>query len=341
VTNTIQDDLQQFAVTLLERRGALVEWPAAAAEGTAVVPPQVSAALGLPGEDLRLSSTPGGEGLSVSLAGDFLEAAGRLLDPDPRIGAFRIPELYLKRGGIEEALGRAFTWHNVKVKFREARSTQVEYHTWWFSVTVVSEDRFQTCFALSVNAATGSQVDLPEVLDRWDLRPVEGPSPSGLSTYDRAVALARLRLPALVAPFVARMESQRERDRRRLREYYGTLAREAKNPRHRAGVSPDPEKIQAKTKAVQLELRRKLLELDDRYAMQTTLQPIVLVRTEMPALAVDLSVFRKQAVRRHTVYWNALTKHLEPMACARCGAPTFSVSFTNDQVDPLCPLCAG
>jgi hypothetical protein len=66
----------------------------------------------------------------------------------------------------------------------------------------------------------------------------------------------------------------------------------------------------------------------------------VLLRTEVPVVAVDLSVFRRQSHRRHTVFWNPLLKQLEPMACGRCGLGTFVVSFTDNDVTPLCTACA-
>ena len=89
-----------------------------------------------------------------------------------------------------------------------------------------------------------------------------------------------------------------------------------------------------------MELRRKLKELDHRYAMEAVLSPIMLIRTEIPTLAVDLLVFRKQAQKTHTLFWNPLIKEFEPLGCSRCGAGMFSAAFTNEDVEPLCPRCA-
>ena len=46
MTVPVQEQLRTFATTLLERRGALVEWPAADRAGTAMLPPEVAAAVG-------------------------------------------------------------------------------------------------------------------------------------------------------------------------------------------------------------------------------------------------------------------------------------------------------
>jgi len=335
----IHEQLHAFATTLLERRGAVVEWPAADREGTAMLPPEVAAAAGTTDDVVPLACETVGTGLSVNLAGDFLEWAGRLLEAEPRIGAFRVRDPYLKRKELDEGIGRAFTWLNVKVKLREARQTAVEYHTWWFHCALNSEDRWETCFTFSLNAASGIEVEIPDPLGLWELEPRPGPGAATPSSYERAVSVARRRLLHLAAAFLDRMDARLQRDRKRLHDYYHALLRESDKKKARGHAQPDPEKVEATKRAVDLELRRKLGELDERYAMEATLRPVVLVRMEVPVLAVDLSVFRKQAHKIHTVYWNPLLKQFEPLCCSGCGDVAFTVAFTNETVEPLCPKC--
>jgi hypothetical protein len=341
MTRNIQEELHGFAVALLERSGALVDWPAPAAEGVAVLTPELAAALHAPAETIGLSSraSAGGE-LQVNLAGDFLDAAQHLLQAEPRIGTFRLPQRYLKRGAMDEVVRRAFAWPNAKVEIRDVRAARAEYHTWWFRAALVSEDRWETTFAVTFNSDSGAPVEIPDPLGLWELEPhPAAPRLDPASTYPRAVAAARARLPSLAGEFLGRMDAHLLRDRQRLREYYHALLREAENRRHRGPTQPDPEELQAKKRAVDLELRRKLAELDQRYAAEALLEPIVLLRTEIPVLAVDLLVFRKQARKIHTVFWNSLRKELEPLCCHRCGAAAFCVAFANETVDPLCPAC--
>ena len=337
----VRDEVRALATKLLERRGGLVDWPSAAETGTAVVPPEVAAALPTHEEVVPLSTEPGGPGLCVNLTTDFLDVAGRLLEAEPRIGAFRLPGLHLKGRQIEEAVGRAFAWLNAKVKIHDIRSDSIEYHTWWFHASLASEDRWESRFAVSINASSGAEIPMPDPLELWELEPghVEGRAPA--STYDRAAAVARGRLESAAAEFIGRMEGRLQRDRKRLREYYHALLREADAKKARPNVKATPEEIEAKKRAVELELRRKLGELDERYAMQATLRPIVLLRTEVPVLAVDLAVFRKRAHRKHTVYWNPLLKQFEPLLCSRCHSATFVMAFTDEDVAPLCSPCWG
>ena len=339
MTAGVQERLHAFATTLLDRRGALVEWPAADRAGTAVLPSEVAAAIGA-AEVVSLACEGADSGLSVNLAGDFLEWSGRLLDAVPRIGAFRVRDLYLKRKELDEGVGRAFTWLNAKVKLREGRETTLEYHTWWFHAALNSEDRWETCFCVSLNAASGVAVEIPDPLALWELQPNPHPRTEAPSSYRQAADAARRRLLCLAAAFWDRMDARLQRDRKRLRDYYQALLRESARKKARGHAQPDPEKVEASERAVNLELRRKLGELDERYAMEAILRPVILVRTETPALAVDLSVFRKQAQKTHTVYWNPLLKQFEPFCCRDCGESTFTVAFSNEEVEPLCQKCS-
>jgi hypothetical protein len=336
----IQDELHTFATRLLERRGGLVEWPSATVDGTAVVPSDVAASLHAEDEMIRLSCETGNSDLCVSLATDFLDMAGRLLEAEPRIGTFRLPSLYLKRGKIEDAVSRAFTWLNAKVKVGEAKPTPVEYHTWWFHAQVVSEDRWETRFSTTISSSSGAEVDFPDPLSLWERQPHPTALQQTPITYAQAVCCGQARLRVLVDDFTGRMDSRLERDRKRLREYYNALLRETEQKRVCGNAKSDSENIEAKKRAMHLELRRKLGELDERYAMHASLRPIVLIRTEIPTLAVELAVFRKRAQRGHTVYWNPLSKQFDPICCHQCGGGAFSLAFTNDDVQPLCPRCA-
>ncbi len=338
MTSSIDQELRTFATKLLERRGGLVEW-AASEEGTAIVPKELAESLNTGGEIIRLSTRPGGEGWCLSLATDFLDTASRLLEFEPRVGTFCVQELYLKRGDLDEVVRRAFSWLNAKVRLHDTRDVRVEYHTWWFHALLVSEDRWETRFPITINASSGTEVELPDSLDLWELEPHHDACRQPPATYQQAVHQAQLRFRERAAEFLDRMDGRLKRDRRRLQEYYNALLRETHHKKPRGQTKPDPEKQEAREKTVHLELRRKAAELDERYAMELALEPVVLTRMEIPALAIDLSVQRKRAQRKHTVYWNPLLKQLEPIRCTRCGCGTFSVAFTNEDVDPLCAKC--
>jgi len=69
------------------------------------------------------------------------------------------------------------------------------------------------------------------------------------------------------------------------------------------------------------------------------LAPVIVIRLDLPVLAVPCEVFRKQAKNIHTVFWNPLTKNLEPICCSGCGKSSFSIFFTGNEVKPVCSAC--
>jgi hypothetical protein len=141
------------------------------------------------------------------------------------------------------------------------------------------------------------------------------------------------------AVFLDRMDGHLARDQQRLQDYYGALQRESERRPRRGHKSSEPEEIESRQRAVKLELRRKLAELQQQYAMEARVLPIVLLRTSIPTLAVEVNVRRKQADRTHTIYWNSLTKQFEPLRCEVCGHGSFSIGFTKGEVRPICAAC--
>ncbi len=118
-------------------------------------------------------------------------------------------------------------------------------------------------------------------------------------------------------------------------------SREAGASRSACTTIISADEVAARKRAVDLELRRKLAELDENYALRASLRPVVLARVRVPALVVPVAIQRKQAFRDYRLYWNSLLKKFEPLSCSQCRRATFSATFTNDTVDLLCAKCAG
>ena len=110
-------------------------------------------------------------------------------------------------------------------------------------------------------------------------------------------------------------------------------------PNKRTKTVPTAEEIESRQKAVKLELQRKLSELDERYLFSAVLRPVILAEFRMPAVAIDVEIQRKAQNRIFRVFWNALMKQMEPIACSRCQRNSWNFWFTNETVDPLCSSC--
>ena len=142
-------------------------------------------------------------------------------------------------------------------------------------------------------------------------------------------------------PEISRQMGGLQRDRKRLREYYTAISREASTPNRRTKTIPSSDEIESRERAVKLELKRKLAELEDRYLFEATVKPIAFVECVIPSVAIEVEIQRKSATRTFRVYWNGLLKVLEPLQCSRCGIGGFNFWFTNEKVEPICKCCHG
>jgi hypothetical protein len=335
---TIADRLREFASRLLERRGAVVDWRAESNQGLALLPSEVAQTLGCL-EILPLAADADSP-LPISLTSDFHDRVEPLVLAEPQVVCLRVPEAYLTRSEMSEPVARAFTWLNTRVRVQTAEPTRTEYHTWYFLATLDSADRWQQVVRVNVNASTDAEVPIPDLMDAG-VAPVE---PGDLPAEHRCTQLSSVRsvlrhLGLQSRPFVERLEGRLGRDRQRLQDYYRALLRDDRRRAARCLVEQDSAQKAAKAKAVELELRRKLAELDERYACRLDLTPLALVRTDCPALAVRCHVLRRSASRTISIFWNALTKELEPLCCSRCGVSTFTLAFSDDRLATCCASC--
>jgi len=335
-------DLQLFAVELFERAGGAADWPEPELPGTAVVPREVALAAQLPGDEFTLDRTAAPGTLQVGLAGEFLEAAGRVLAAAiPREGAFVIRERHLTSRELGDKIDQAFGWQNARAKYRTAEPALVEYQLWTLWATLRSEDLWENLIRLGVNAESGAVVDLPNVFHEPDLIGESRPSLTGEpASYPTVLTEAKRRLQTASADFVQRTEQRLERDRKRIQSYYRALSREAGGSKRKTATPLTPEEIEARKRAVELELRRKLAELQENVALRAELRPVTLARVHLPALVAPVTIQRKQAFREYKLYWNSLLRKFEPLACSRCRRATYTATFTNDTVDLLCAVCA-
>lgn len=341
--SALDRDLLAFSVHLFEQCGGMVEWPSLTEVGAVIVPTEVATAARLPGEEFSLSTGSFPGALPVNLMGDFMDTAARVLDTSvSRQGAFRIGTRYLTNRDLKDKIEKTFTWHNARAKYQPAEPRICHYHLWTFHATLRSEDVWEGLLSVAINAASGAVVDLPDVYSEPDLEgetsPLLAEQPD---TFAVATAEAKRNILSAASQFIFRADQRLDRDRKRLQEYYRALAREDKAPKRRSTAPlPSEEELAARKKAVDLELRRKLAELSERYAFRAELRPITLARVSLPVLQVPAVIQRKTATRAYSIYWNSLMHRLEPLSCFLCHRATFAGTFSNDTVDLLCSNCA-
>lgn len=345
MSSSIETELHAFATELLERVGGLVDWPEPRLPGTVIVPPELTRSGSLPGEEFLVATTAATGGLQVSLASEFLDIAEKMLTEFvPSHGVFQLGERYLKKRDLQEAVQGGFGWQNSRVQVGDPVTGLADYHFWTLQARIQSDDAWEHTIKLAMNSHSGVLLDLPEPGLLGDLKELGADAnavvvPQGPDTETLVLKLAKDRMFEAAGEFIARSELRLAREQKRLKDYYRSLGSEA-TPKARKGVAtPSADDVAAKKRAVDLELRRKLGELSERYVMRAELRPLVLFRVAIPVVTVPINVQRKQATRSHTIYWNSIQKKFEPFGCSVCLTPVYNVYFTNETVEPRCPSC--
>ncbi|NLX54851.1 MAG: hypothetical protein GXY58_07045 [Planctomycetaceae bacterium] len=336
----VASQLRDFTQRLIEQTGGIIDWPADQPRGTALVPEDIASSLGQRGESFPVALSGLDAGLSVDLGGEFLDAAARTLATFvPAHGVFALPSLPVKKSSFQSVVDQAFGWQNARCSVLQGVVTPIVYHTWWFHVTLRSEDIWETLAEVTVNCDGRTCCSLDGLLDAMDLQPVSGVARAPDTTLEIAASHVQQRALLAARPFLNRMEQRLERDRQRLRQYYRALSREAAAPNRRVKTAPCPEQLAARQRAVTLELQRKLAELEERYAFDGVVRPAALAEFRVPGLAIDVRIQRKAATRTFRLFWNGIQKRLEPLRCSRCGQGAYNLWFTNDEVEPICIPC--
>ena len=336
----VETQLADFATALIEDAGGLVDWQSDHSSATAIVPIELAESLGQHAESFLLGAHSGESGLTLSLGGEFVDLAARTLRHFvPTAGTFAIHDLPVKKTEFDAIVESSFGWQNARARVLQGSAMSVPYHAWWFHVMLQSEETWEALIPVTLNAKTGVPIPLTGLLDFDSLRAAPEESPSMDATLETAVRLAETESMRQAAPFLNRIDARRERDQKRLQDYYRALQREASTTNRRTKTIPSKDEIEASTEVVKLELHRKLAELDERFQCSAVIRPVALAEVYIPVVGVDVEIQRKAQKRVFRLYWNAILKQMEPMSCSQCGSNARNFWFTNDTVDPICGNC--
>ncbi len=336
----VHAELAAFATTMIERSGGIVDWLPDQSEAIVMAPEELAQSLGQHSETFGLTREPADNSLTLSLAGEFLDLASRTLRVFvPAVGSFEYPEVSLRKSEFASIIEKTFGWQNARCRIGGTHPMKIPYRLWWFQVTFQSEETWESIVPLSLNSVTGGIVPLENVIDLESLQPTKQINVDVDATLPRVARQVQAMAMDRATEFLQRIDSRRQRDQKRLRDYYKAMINESSKPNRRTKVSLSEEEAQARKNVIQLELMRKLEELDDRYQVVATVRPIALAEVHLPVMGIDCQIQRKAATRNYRVYYNALLHAMEPLQCSRCSQSSFNFWFENETVNALCGRC--
>jgi hypothetical protein len=143
-----------------------------------------------------------------------------------------------------------------------------------------------------------------------------------------------------ISLFEESMNRRFRRDVTHLEEYYAGLQKEMESSLERSGLSDQLiRERQEKIALIPDEMARKKEDLHKKYSIRLKVVPCALMIVSMPAIQVlcRVSIGKKQ--KSIPLFYNPVTKNMDPAVCDGCGASTARLAFC-DRFHLLCSVCA-
>ncbi len=127
-----------------------------------------------------------------------------------------------------------------------------------------------------------------------------------------------------------------QNERQRMEEYYEAALNDIDKRLSREEAADKLARLKARRESVQMDRERRLADLETSYSITTDQRIDHLRLYYVPRVRVRLNIQHRQLQVQATVYFNVVTRRFDPMRCAQCGNPAFSVSWHSDQWTGSC-----
>jgi hypothetical protein len=350
--------LKSFLEQLLARHGALVDEIGEDALEV-LLPPELAQQLGV-GELERFSFPDVSQGTAsptpmfgqespstrvVSYQSELLETLGGLLIGRIAVAAAALAEPQpVKRLALERDIERAITLQNAVLRAQEQAEAIVPYLLFHFKYTALSDEQREGMISLAINERTLNVVEgLSELVPQLPLTtqlPDNVPEADFEQVYKRAHRATQSLIQDALADFIKSMNRRFIRDWQRVTEYYRSIQQEIEtNIKKKSLTVEAQEREQSRIRATEIELERKIRDLQTKYDLTVRIEPVAVLRLFVPVMLVSLIVMRRKWMVPIQLAWNPLLRELERVACVGCFRPSRKIFICDDQRHTVCPEC--
>ncbi|MBO1348991.1 MAG: hypothetical protein EBE86_017115 [Hormoscilla sp. GUM202] len=343
----ISDTILSTIAELVSLYDGIAE-PAGEQAMTVLLAPNIAKALNLPEEVTLATRADIPDSYFVSYNSELLEHFSRLLQDRGIVTAWSIKfSGHLKKTGFEQLLSKSLVPQNGLIRFQEAKPAITPYL--WCNVAYQAEADEQRIgmVDLVINELTGvAPVDIGDALfweaDRTSIsEPPEGDRL--VHNFELGELIERVAAELIkdqLTNWSAKLNRAKNRDEQRLKDYYGTIMEEIRSKIKSKGlVDEEKEKELARIEATQGELERKLLDLQDRYAMKVEAYLHSAMVLYLPTVHIKCELVRKKAKRIVPAVWNPFTKIIEPWRCEVSGEPVTEFYLGDKDAKIISPNC--
>ena len=255
---------------------------------------------------------------------------------------------YLKTTGFEKLLRQLLIPQNGLIRFIEAKPEITRYIWCHVAYTAEADEKRIGMVSFIINEVTGvTPVEIGSALF-WesDRIPVDNQQHRAAMPVEELSSLIEKTSAGLIRSEVSnwhgKLRRARARDEERLHTYYGTISSEiASKIESRRLMGEEKDKELARQAATNRELERKLLDLQERYALSVEASLHSAMVLHLPTVHIQCELIRKKAKRIVTAVWNPFTKIIEPLRCELSGEPVYDFYLDDFDAKIISPTIWG
>jgi hypothetical protein len=337
-------DLEMFVENFFASRGAIIE--KSGSNMDVLAPRNLARRIGIPNFCSLKIGNENSNDYAIHYGSKLIESITEAACETVPLTIAQLSFHYLKSGGFDRLVQDLFGFDNAVVRVENSAEVKTEYTILTCRYLAQSDEQKEGVIPLGFNLETGAPVDnIESMLDSVEKKyEVEGLD-AGLGEekirkiikwmQNRALKLIKIR----IEPFVESMNRRFKRDVANLNEYYVELKKEMTKALKRPGLSSDlMAEREKKINLIPDELTKKKEDLFKKYSIKVNLRlsGVMLIRTPAVKLFCRADIGRRQ--KHFTLFFNPVTKSIDPLLCAKCGEETFQVHF-NKLLHPCCIQC--
>jgi len=251
---------------------------------------------------------------------------------------------YLKTTGFEKLLLQKLTPQNGLIRFIEAKPEITRYIWCHVAYTAEADEKRIGMVSFIINSLTGvTPVEIGSALF-WeaDRIPVDNQQPRAAMPVESLSRLIEKQSAKLIRAELenwhAKLTRARARDEERLHTYYGTISSEIGSKiEARRLMGEDKDKELARLSATNKELERKLLDLQERFALSVEASLHTAMVLHLPTVHIQCELVRKKAKRTVIAVWNPFTKIIEPLRCELSGETVYDFYLDDKEAKIISP----
>jgi len=255
---------------------------------------------------------------------------------------------YLKTTGFEKLLEQKLIPQNGLIRFIDALPEVTHYIWCHVAYTAEAAEKKIGMVSFIINSLTGvTEVEIGDALF-WeaDRIIVDNQQSSVALPIEELSSLIEKQSAKLIRAELenwhAKLNRARARDEERLHTYYGTISSEISSKiESRRLMGEDKDKELERKSATNRELERKLLDLQERYALSVEASLHTAMVLHLPTVHIQCELVRKKAKRIITAVWNPFTKIIEPLRCELSGEPVYDFYLDDKDAKIISPTIWG